>query len=66
MPAGWLWDWNRRRWKMVRMNIWIHMEEEMKKALGKASVVTGKNYRQIAYEALCDWLINYGFMEEED
>ena len=51
---------------MVRMNIWIHMEEEMKKALGKASVVTGKNYRQIAYEALCDWLINYGFMEEED
>lgn len=50
---------------MVRMSIWVHMEEEMKKALGRASVVTGKSYRQIAYEALKDWLINFGFMEEE-
>ena len=50
---------------MVRMSIWVHMEEEMRKALGKASAMTGKQYRQIAYEALKDWLINCGFMEEE-
>ena len=47
-------------------DIWTDMDVEMREAVCEASYRTGKPWRQIVYEALRDWLINCGFMDEED